>query len=162
MREDPAKRSRDHAEVVARDSYGKLLALIARRTRDVAAAEDALSDAFAAALDTWPSKGVPENPQAWLVTVARRSAGQAHRKGMVRQNAKDVIEMIYDEAQSNTDTNQVDDRLRLLFVCAHPAIAPEVRTPLMLQTVLGLDASRIGQSFFVNGSTMGQRLVRAK
>lgn len=162
MRENPAGTPRDHAEMVARDSYGKLLALIARRTRDVAAAEDALSEAFAAALHSWPRKGVPDNPQAWLLTVARRNAGQAFRKGMVRQNAQHVIEMLHDEAQSHTGTDTVDDRLRLLFVCAHPAIAPDIRTPLMLQTVLGFDAARIGRSFFVKDSTMGQRLVRAK
>ncbi|WP_322895721.1 MULTISPECIES: RNA polymerase sigma factor [unclassified Yoonia] len=162
MRENPAGLPRDHAELVARDSYGKLLALIARRTRDVAAAEDALSEAFAAALNSWSENGVPSNPQAWLLTVARRNAGQAFRKGMVRQNAQHVIEMMHDEAQSNTGSDRVDDRLRLLFVCAHPAIAPDIRTPLMLQTVLGVDAARIGRSFFVKDSTMGQRLVRAK
>lgn len=162
MREAPAGSSRDHAELVARDSYGKLLALIARRTRDVAAAEDALSEAFAAALETWPRNGVPDHPQAWLLTVARRNAGQAHRKGMVRHNAQHVVEMMHDEAQSGANADNVDDRLRLLFVCAHPAIAPDIRTPLMLQTVLGFDANRIGRSFLVTGSTMGQRLVRAK
>jgi RNA polymerase sigma-70 factor, ECF subfamily len=162
MPDPTATMARDHAEMVARSHYGKLLALIARRTRDVAAAEDALSEAFAAALSTWPVKGVPDNPQGWLLTVARHSAGQAHRKGIVRANAQDVIEMIYDEAQSTANADGVDDRLRLLFVCAHPAIDVTVRAPLMLQTVLGIDANRIGQSFFVKGTTIGQRLVRAK
>ncbi len=162
MHDTPAKSSRDYAELVARDSYGKLLALIARRTRDVAAAEDALSEAFAAALETWPRNGVPDHPQAWLLTVARRNAGQAHRKGMVRHNAQHVVEMMHDEAQSDAGAGKVDDRLRLMLLCAHPAIAPDIRTPLMLQTVLGVDAHRIGRSFLVTGSTMGQRLVRAK
>ena len=154
--------ARDRVEAVARTSYGRLLAIIARRTGDVAAAEDALSDAFAAALRTWPDRGVPDQPEAWLLTAARRNAGQGHRKAKVRHNATDVIEMIYDEAQANAGTVPVDDRLRLLFVCAHPAIDPDIRTPLMLQTVFGFDANRIGASFLVKGTTMGQRLVRAK
>ncbi len=157
-----SRHARDAAEGVARTSYGRLLALVARRTGDIAGAEDALSEAFAAALRTWPDKGVPDRPEAWLLTVADRSLGQVGRHAKVRQSAGDVIRMLHDESVSEGGLASIDDRLRLLFVCAHPAIDPDIRTPLMLQTVLGLDAHRIGQSFLIRGTTMGQRLVRAK
>lgn len=153
------------AERAARASYGRLLALLVSRSRDIAAAEDALGDAFAAALSTWPLRGVPENPDAWLLTAARNRAMNRHRHDVVRDAARGEVERRILDAVVDVDGGDAalpDERLRLLFVCTHPAIDEAVRTPLMLQAVLGLDAQRIGGAFLVAPATMGQRLVRAK
>ena len=150
------------AEKLARASYGRLLAIVAARSGDLITAEDALSDAFAKALSHWPEHSVPDNPEAWLVVTARRRIGHVERHQAVQRNSEEVLNMVHQELTSETYRDLRDDRLRLLFVCAHPAISPAVRTPLMLQTVLGLDAERIGRAFLVPGPTMGQRLVRAK
>jgi RNA polymerase sigma-70 factor, ECF subfamily len=149
------------AEQAARTAYGRLVSLLAARTRDIAAAEDALSDAFAAALRRWPETGVPTNPDAWLLTAARNALVSGHRYRQVREAAAHDIELYLAELASETEPF-ADDRLKLLFVCAHPAIEPGMRTPLMLQTVMGLDAARIGSAFLVAPTAMGQRLVRAK
>ena len=149
------------AELAARDAYGRLLALLVARSRDIAASEDALSEAFVAALRTWPVDGVPSNPQAWLLTAARNYLHNMRRhQGVVDASAVDLA-LLQDETAPEAQTVP-DDRLKLLFVCAHPAIDAAVRTPLMLQTVLGLDAAQIGAAFLVAPATMGQRLVRAK
>lgn len=149
------------AERSARTSYGKLLAILTARTKDIAAAEDALADAFHAALRTWPEQGVPANPDAWLLTVARRQFLNHVRHQTVVAGSEMDLTLLHD-TQSPDVSPMPDDRLKLLFVCAHPAIDPAVRTPLMLQTVLGLDAHHIAKAFLVPASTMGQRLVRAK
>jgi RNA polymerase sigma-70 factor (ECF subfamily) len=155
---DPA----DIAEAVARASYGRLGAFIAARTGDVAAAEDALSDAFAAALTTWPAQGVPDNPEAWLLTVARRKLIDTTRRNRTGQEAAAHLRLLADECAIETQAAIPDDRLSLMFVCAHRAIDPAVRAPLMLQTVLGLDAATIASAFLTAPTAMGQRLVRAK
>lgn len=153
--------ARRAAEAAARASYGRLLAMLAARTRDIAAAEDALAEAFVAALRTWPGDGMPDNPDAWLMTAARNQLknGARHR-AVVDASAPDLL-LLHDEVAPDP-SELPDDRLKLLFVCAHPAIDEKVRTPLMLQTVLGLDAAQIGAAFLVAPATMGQRLVRAK
>jgi predicted RNA polymerase sigma factor len=152
------------AELAARASYGRLVAYLARRARDVAAAEDALGDAFVAALATWPRDGVPDRPEAWLLSAARRRLVDAGRHHRVQARALPTLHAVVDEAQDAASSERVfpDERLALLFVCAHQAIDEEMRTPLMLQTVLGLDAARIAAAFVVPAATMGQRLVRAK
>ena len=151
-------------ERAARDSYGRLLAYLAARSRDLAAAEDALADAFRAALETWPRDGVPDKPEAWLLTTARRKLLDAKRHRHVQSAAAYELLVLADEAEDFAEANNVfpDERLKLLFVCAHPAIDPAARTPLMLQTVLGLDAVRIASAFLVKPSAMGQRLARVK
>jgi RNA polymerase sigma-70 factor (ECF subfamily) len=155
--------ARARAERVARASYGRLLALLAAPTGDIPTAEDALADAFVQALTTWPVTGVPANPEGWLFTVARNRQRDHYRSAAVRTSSPlDAI------AHSNGSTQQVDldaipdKRLALMFVCAHPAIDPGIRTPLMLQTVLGIEAERIAQAFAIPAPTMAQRLVRAK
>lgn len=150
------------ATVAARDSYGKLLAILVTRTRDIAAAEDALADAFAAALAQWPREGVPANPIGWLLTVARRSVGHATGRRQTAERGSETARMLHDERADAELNRYGDDRLKLMFVCTHPAIAHDVQAPLMLQTVLGLDAARIAASFLVSAASMGQRLVRAK
>lgn len=155
--------ARAAATLAARASYGRLVAILAAPTHDLAGAEDALADAFERALRTWPEAGVPDNPEAWLLTVARnrvrdtlRSA--ARRTAAPLEEATTVVADVLD-----VDVDAIGDRrLELLFACAHPRVDPLVRATLMLQVVLGLDARRIGQAFAVPGATMAQRLVRAK
>lgn len=149
------------AESAARASYGRLLAILAARSRDIAASEDALSEAFLSALRSWPASGVPDQPDAWLMAAARNQLKNlARHQAVVDASALDLA-LLHDETAPDPGALP-DDRLKLLFVCAHPAIDEGVRTPLMLQTVLGLDAAQIGAAFLVAPATMGQRLVRAK
>ena len=150
-------------ERVARESYGRLVAYLSSHTRDVATAEDALSDALVAALAAWPRDGVPQNPEAWLLTTARHSFIDLVRHRRVVEASEPTLLLLSEESkEASVSTQFPDERLKLLFVCAHPAIDPAMHTPLMLQTVLGLDAARIAQAFLVSPTTMGQRLVRAK
>jgi RNA polymerase sigma-70 factor, ECF subfamily len=151
------------AEGVARRSYGKLIAFLSARTRDVAAAEDALSEAFASALADWPVRGVPESPDAWLLTVARRKLVDAARHRQVDEAAAEQLrEMAALGVKEDGVPAIPDRRLGLLFACAHPSIEPSARAPLMLQTVLGFNAATIASAFLVAPATMGQRLSRAK
>jgi RNA polymerase sigma-70 factor (ECF subfamily) len=156
----PAARS---AGVAARDSYGRLLALLAASTSDLAAAEDALGDAFERALRTWPSQGVPGSPDAWLLTVARNRLRDQWKSARAQRTVPldagwDALAHIDD-----IDVDSIPDRrLELMLVCAHPAIERAVRTPLMLNTVLGFTAEQVGRAFSVPSSTMATRLVRAK
>jgi RNA polymerase sigma-70 factor (ECF subfamily) len=149
-------------ERVARESYGRLVAYLSSHTRDVASAEDALSNALVAALTAWPRDGVPQNPEAWLLTAARRSFIDLVRHRRVAEASEPTLQLLREEREMTVSAEFPDERLKLLFVCAHPAIDPALHTPLMLQTVLGLDATRIAQAFLVSPTTMGQRLVRAK
>ena len=152
------------AELAARVSYGRLVAYLAARWRDVARAEDALGDALLAALETWPRTGVPDKPEAWLLTVARRHLVDAARHTKVEAAAAADLGVMVRETEREASSGAVfpDRRLGLLFACAHPAIDEAARTPLMLQTVLGLDAARIASAFLVTPATMSQRLVRVK
>lgn len=153
------------AEAVARRSYGRLIAYLSARTRDVAGAEDALSEAFASALGDWPVNGIPHTPEAWLLTVARRKLIDSARRAHSGAAAADVMQLILemaDGAGDAGDTGIPDDRLRLMFACAHPAIDRSVRAPLMLQVILGFDAAAIASAFLVSPAAMGQRLARAK
>ena len=151
------------AEAAARHSYGKLIAFLAARTRDVAGAEDALSEAFAAALAEWPTRGVPRSPEAWLLTVARRRLVDAARRRRLDQAAGEHLGWLAELSADEDDGLAVPDRrLGLMFACAHPGIDRGVRAPLMLQLVLGFDAATIASAFLVAPATMGQRLTRAK
>ncbi|ORC05266.1 RNA polymerase subunit sigma-70 [Mycobacterium persicum] len=147
---------------MVRESYGRLLALLAAPTGDIAGAEDALADALERALIRWPAEGIPANPDGWVLTVARnrlrdrwkshgyRLTGTLDETGCAAGGPFDDPEAIPDR------------RLELMLVCAHPAIAANCRTPLMLQTVLGIDAAAIARAFSLPAATMAQRLVRAK
>jgi RNA polymerase sigma-70 factor (ECF subfamily) len=151
-------------ERAASESSRRLVAFLAARSGDMAAAEDALADAFLAALETWPCSGVPDKPEAWLLTAARRRLIDGARHAKMHAAALPRLLAAADEAQTLASAQGVfpDERLKLLFICAHPAIDPAVRTPLMLQTVLGLNATRIASAFLVQPAAMGQRLSRAK
>lgn len=151
------------AERVARESYGRLLALLTARTRDVAAAEDALADAFAAALTAWPRTGAPDNPEAWLFAAAKRKLIDAARRAQTANaGAAEIMRGIEEMEAEASARHAPDRRLGLMFACAHPDIEPTARTPLMLQAVLGLSAERIAAAFLVAPAAMSQRLVRAK
>lgn len=162
MAEGAAEASRA-AERAARESYGRLVAFLAARTHDVAGAEDALAEAFAAALRTWPVDGVPRNPDAWLLTAARRRQTDAIRRRQTRAAGKEHLELMADEIAAAATPEEIPDRrLALMFACAHPAIEPGMRAPLILQTILGMTAQDIAASFLIPPATMSQRLVRAK
>lgn len=150
-------------ERVARESYGRLVAYLSVNTHDLAAAEDALSEALLKALTAWLPDGVPQNPEAWLLATARHSIIDAARHQRVVSASEPTLQLLKEGTMETTlPTHFPDERLKLLFVCAHPAIDPNMHTPLMLQAVLGLDAGRIAGAFLVSPKTMGQRLVRAK
>jgi predicted RNA polymerase sigma factor len=159
LREDQQARSR--VAQVARDSYGRLLAVLAAPTRDIAAAEDALADAIERALTRWPDDGIPVNPEGWLLTVARNRLRDVWKSAGYRMTDP-LDEIDYVSPSFEDDMPAPDRRLELMLVCAHPAIAPNIRTPLMLQSVLGVEAAAIAAAFAVEPSTMAQRLVRAK
>ena len=149
------------AERVARECYGRLVALLAWQWRDLAAAEDALSEAFTAALRTWPTQGLPASPEAWLMAAAKRRLLHQARHDRLTQDPA-VTSLLDDEAAVPAAEAVPDARLRLMFVCAHPAVPENVRAPLMLQAVLGLEAQAIASAFLVSPAAMAQRLVRAK
>jgi RNA polymerase sigma-70 factor (ECF subfamily) len=151
------------AEAAARRSYSKLIAFLAARTRDVAGAEDALSEALAVALSEWPRSGVPRVPDAWLLTVARRKLVDALRRRRLDEQASAHLQWLAElQADDDAEPAWPDRRLGLLFACAHPGIARDLHAPLMLQVVLGFDAATIASAFLVAPAAMAQRLVRAK
>ena len=149
--------ARAAAEAAARHSYGKLVAYLAARSRDVAGAEDALSEAFAAALAQWPRDGVPAKPEAWLMSVARRRGIDAVRRRQTTSTARAHLALIAEEAEAMQASQDdiPDERLRLMFACAHPAIEPGIRAPLILQTLLGFDAAAIASAFLVSAGDDG-------
>lgn len=149
-------------ERTVRESYGRLLAMAAARTRDIASAEDALAEALRAALETWPKRGVPERPEAWLLTVARRSAGAARRRTATRDRAAATLHILAEERAAVRDDAFPDRRLTLMLACAGPEVAENDRTPLMLQVVLGLDAARVAAVYLCSPVAMARRLTRAK
>src|SRR5580700_11406381 len=165
---DGDEQARSTADAVARRSYGKLVAFLAARTRDVASVEDALSEAFAAALADWPRNGCPTNPEGWLLTAARRKLIDFARRRRTGDLAGGELQRLAEELEAGavantTDAVQIpDQRLALMFACAHPAIDAGVRAPLILQVILGLDAKAIASAFLMSPAAMGKRLVRAK
>ena len=157
--------SRAHAtaDAVARRSYGKLVAFLVARTWDVAGAEDALSEAFASALADWPLNGCPLNPEAWLLTVARRKMIDVARRRRTGEMVTAQLQRLAEGLDAAAAGAEIpDQRLALMFACAHPAIEAGIRAPLMLQVVLGLDAKAIASAFLTSPAAMGKRLVRAK
>ncbi|HMG36478.1 MAG TPA: DUF6596 domain-containing protein [Blastocatellia bacterium] len=154
--------ARSTAETAARHSYGKLVAFLAARSGDLAAAEDALSEAFVKALEDWPRNGCPINPEAWLLTVARRKIIDMVRRRRTHEAAVAHGDLGAEWLGATDDPSIPDQRLALMFACAHPAIDASIRAPLILQVVLGFNAQMIASAFLTSPATMGQRLVRAK
>lgn len=148
-------------ERVARLSYGRLVGRLVARTGSLADAEDALSDALTRALEVWPRDGVPGNPEAWLSKAARnRATDRVRSRALPDTYQMELTRMAEERAETPAPTT--DPRLPLMFICAHPAIDPALRAPLMLQAVLGLDAKRMAGVFLVPPGTLGQRLTRIK
>lgn len=162
MQQRAASPTEQAAIQVARTAYGRILAYLAYKFRDIAAAEDALAEAFASALKSWPQNGVPDSPEAWLMTASKRNLLQMQRHALVEQDPAATILLVSEDTAAPDLPAFPDERLKLLFACAHPAIDASVRTALMLQTVLGIEADKIAAAFLVSPSAMAQRLVRAK
>jgi RNA polymerase sigma-70 factor (ECF subfamily) len=150
------------AEQAARQSYGRLVAYLARSWRDLAAIEDALGEAFARALAVWPRTGVPDSPDAWLLVAARNRLLDGARGSKVHAGAVASLLVTGPDEASEDAPAIPDKRLELMVVCANPAIDAAMHAPLMLQVVLGLSAADIASSFLVSPDTMGRRLGRAK
>ena len=148
-------------ERVYRQESRRVLATLIRLTSDFDAAEEALQDAFAAALEQWPTDGVPANPRAWLVSTGRFKAVDRLRKAARYENDAAALNSASVESLES-DAEYPDDRLRLIFTCCHPALAPEAQVALTLRTVCGLTTDEIARAFLVPLETMAQRIVRAK
>jgi RNA polymerase sigma-70 factor (ECF subfamily) len=142
-----------------RREYGRILASLIRVVRDFDLAEDALQEAFAAALAQWPAQGAPQSPVAWLMTTARHKAIDQLRRRALAERTRDDIAAL---AAPEEDTTVPLDALRLIFTCCHPALAPEAQVALTLRTICGLSTEAIARAFLVPTPTLAQRLVRAK
>ncbi|MBI1264400.1 MAG: RNA polymerase subunit sigma-70 [Alphaproteobacteria bacterium] len=163
MGADAASGARAAVEAAASNAYGKLVAILTRLGGDLAAAEDALADAFAKALEVWPRSGTPDRPEAWLLTTARRRLTDLARKAAVRARAEPELAVLIARTEQTAESGALpDERLALMLACADPLVDPALHTPLMLQAVMGLDAARIGSAFLTSPAAMGQRLARGK
>lgn len=139
--------------------YGRILASLIRAVRDFTLAEDALQDAFAAAHQQWPVRGVPENPAGWLLVTARHKAiDQLRRRTLAEEKHRQMITLATPEESAPVP----EDTLRLIFTCCHPALAPDAQVALTLRTVCGLSTEEIARAFVVPVATLAQRIVRAK
>lgn len=166
MPENPDESMRLMLESVYRAESGRILATLIRLLNDFDLAEDAMHDAFAAALNRWPQDGVPDNPRAWLISTGRFKAIDLLRRRVRFDESQDrIVEQF--ETQSGPevsldDEGLEDDRLRLIFTCCHPALAPEARIALTLREVCGLTTEEIARAFLTTAPTLAQRIVRAK
>ncbi|GAA1643367.1 RNA polymerase sigma factor [Actinoplanes couchii] len=159
----PARPAALAAGRAARESRGRLLALLSAAAGDLTAAEDALADAFEQALRTWPARGIPDNPDGWLLTVARNRLRDRWKSAAARRTVALDPERDSPAYDQQWDFDLIPDRrLELMLVCAHPAIDRTMHTPLMLDTVLGFTAAQIAVAFAMPTATMATRLVRAK
>src|SRR4051812_10361684 len=149
-------------ERVFREEYGRLIASLARRFGDLDIAEEAAGEALVAALERWPESGVPPNPGGWLTTTAGNRAIDRIRRESQRDAKHRAALMSYDDTPHEPTGPVEDDRLRLLFTCCHPSLAPEARIALTLRLLGGLTVPEIAQAFLVPETTMGQRITRAK
>ena len=157
---------RKHLETLYRAESGRILATLIRLLGDFDLAEDAMQDAFATALQRWPEDGVPANPRAWLVSTGRHKAIDALRRrarfDASRDKIADELGSGVIDASESPDESVTDDRLRLIFTCCHPALAPESRLALTLREVCGLTTEEIARAFLTSAPTLAQRIVRAK
>jgi RNA polymerase sigma-70 factor (ECF subfamily) len=153
-------------EEVYRSDWGRIVATLIRLFGDFDLAEECAQEAFAAAVDQWPDSGVPDIPRAWIIQTARHKAiDRIRRKGLYAEKLESYAFSGFVRAAHEPDYDKgeiPDDRLRLIFTCCHPALAPEVQVPLTLRTLCGLETDEIARAFLVSPTTMAQRLVRAK
>jgi len=166
MSETDVEQIHELLDSVYRAEAGRILATLIRLLGDFDLAEDAVHDAFTAALERWPKEGVPENPRAWLVSTGRfKAIDLLRRRARFDASQEKIAEQF--ESQSNEfkgveDETVEDDRLRLIFTCCHPALAPEARVALTLREVCGLTTEEIARAFLIGAPTLAQRIVRAK
>ena len=153
-------------ETVYRADWGRIVATLIRLIGDFDLAEECAQEAFAAAVDQWKTSGVPDAPRAWIIQTARHKAiDRIRRQGRYAEKLALYTKsgMAPEAVEPDYDTGEIpDDRLRLIFTCCHPALAPEVQVPLTLRTLCGLETDEIARAFLVSPTTMAQRLVRAK
>jgi RNA polymerase sigma-70 factor (ECF subfamily) len=162
---DSAQHAREAAERVYREESRRVFATLVRLLGDFDLAEEALHDAFRAALEQWPREGVPDNPRAWLVSAGRFKAIDGIRRRArftAMDDFEDLAEAIPDEAAAADAEGIEDDRLRLIFTCCHPALAPDAQVALTLREVCGLTTEEIAQAYLSAAPTLAQRIVRAK
>lgn len=152
----------DAVALAARESYGRIVATLIRVTGDWDLAEDCAQEALATALEKWPADGVPGNPGGWLMTVARNRALDILRRATVERRKLHDVAVLAGPAPDDRGEEIVDDRLRLIFTCCHPALALEARVALTLRTVAGVPTADIADAFLVTEATMTRRLTRAK
>ncbi len=164
MLERVKEQVRESLDAIYRAESGYILATLIRLLGDFDLAEDAMHDAFAAALERWPQDGVPANPRAWLVSTGRFKAIDALRRRARFDAAQEKIaaQLEAGDAATGDDGSVEDDRLRLIFTCCHPALAPEARVALTLREVCGLTTEEIARAFLMSAPTLAQRIVRAK
>jgi len=165
MNETTIDSVRQKAEAIYRTESRRVFATLIRLLGDFDLAEEALHDAFRAALEQWPRDGVPDNPRAWLVSAGRFKAIDGIRRRSRFDSMEDVaddVEAIADESEPLDDEGIADDRLRLIFTCCHPALAPDAQVALTLREVCGLTTEEIAQAFLSPAPTLAQRIVRAK
>ena len=151
-------------ERVFREHYGRAVSVLVRACGDIDTAEEAVQDAFVAAVERWPSAGVPPNPAAWIITTARNRAIDRFRRESTRDDRHAEAMRLHDAGDPETEEESVvrDDQLRLIFTCCHPALATSVQVALTLRLLGGLTTPEIARAFLVPEATMAQRLVRAK
>ncbi len=165
MSDESAERIRATLDAVYRAESRRVFATLIRLLGDFDVAEEALHDAFRAALEQWPRDGVPENPRAWLVSAGRFKAIDGIRRRARFDSVEDMaeqVEAIPDETLPSNGEGIEDDRLRLIFTCCHPALAPDAQVALTLREVCGLTTEEIAQAFLSAAPTLAQRIVRAK
>ena len=165
MSADGAQRVREAADAIYRAESRRVFATLVRLLGDFDLAEEALHDAFRAALEQWPRDGVPANPRAWLVSAGRFKAIDGIRRRTRFDSIEDVAEQVdavIDDTQPSDEESIEDDRMRLVFTCCHPALSPDAQVALTLREVCGLTTEEIAQAFLSTASTLAQRIVRAK
>jgi RNA polymerase sigma-70 factor, ECF subfamily len=158
--------ARARLEAVYRAESRQVLATLIRLLRDFDLAEDALHEAFTAAMEQWPRDGVPANPRAWLVSTGRfKAIDSMRRRARFDASLREIAERLHAETNDTTDYDDEsvkDDRLRLVFTCCHPALSPDAQVALTLREVCGLSTEEIARAFLTAPSTLAQRIVRAK
>src|SRR5688500_3277433 len=165
MSEPPIADIRTHLDAVYRAEAGRILATLIRLLGNFGVAEDAMHDAFSTALRRWPVEGLPANPRAWLISAGRFKAIDAlRRRARFDASQRDIAETLHggEPAAAIVDDELPDDRLKLIFTCCHPALAPDARAALTLREVCGLTTEEIARAFLTSAPTIAQRIVRAK
>ena len=166
MKEHSAEQAREKLDAIYRSESRRIFASLIRLLGDFELAEDALHDAFGAALERWPEEGIPASPRAWLVSTGRFKAIDAmRRRSRFDASQTAIAQQLGAEAgvaTTSDDESIEDDRLRLVFTCCHPALAPDARVALTLREVCGLTTEEIARAFLAVPSTLAQRIVRAK